>query len=145
MKTFKTFILTVLVAIFVSALGCEDNADNSNFVHEQTMVIANRNEVGYQNGDAGFTLVCTEGTYEVIPTVDTVVRAQRSSCSGWDEGAVNNLGVGQTIIIYFTSQQINWAETPHPVRPSRIDIYHPQCLLGTQPRPIGSPCVNFCN
>ena len=119
-------------------MGCDDNDSSKSYEQEEMVNLTKHSNIAYEDGDLG--KVFHDSEFDVIPTTSTSISIQRSSCSGFDGGSLEDIGekgIGTTCIIFFSNDQVDWTQSPSPVRPSKIEVYRDECILPETPE---NPC-----
>lgn len=131
----KYRLFAVLIAS-LAMVGCESDDDNNDsssqntYIPEKTIVITSKSSdvIGgvsgdiYQFGGDGWRIIVTESTS---------IYNQRPSCTGLDKSSAESISIGQTLIVRYRQEDVNYTGSPNVVRALQIEAYRPDCLAPT--------------
>ena len=122
---FSKWLLPILgLCLMTWVLGCDDGGSSKSSGYSEMMVVTSSSEPG--TGDPDDIRAFSGSEFKVIATSSTSVQRQRPSCSGFDDVAVNDIEIGDTI--EFDVVDADYSQDPAVVRPSSITAYRAECI-----------------
>lgn len=120
------YINALFILLFVLT-GCESSDNKNEYELNETMVVTGRS-YPFPNSPDGDLIIFNGRKYNVVVTDSTSISYMRPSCSGYSNGGIDDVHVGDTLEFDIDYDRVEFVKEPPEVRPSYIRVTPPECM-----------------